>query len=806
MELFHRQHPDIVVQFTALGESADPYSLASTADVILLHQLNNPTANKIFLDLQPLIEANPNFQPEDFWPGALAACQDIDDHIIGIPLYIGISGIFFDASAFDAAGLPTPNPGWTWDDFRHAVAGLARTEWQASPYVFIDYSSLRSSVLGPQVDAVLEQTGGEIYVDILAETVQWYFDLAQKKAIFPLGKKRDTWQTMFQTKERPAMWVGELDALMPGSPQNAPLAGQLTDLAIAYDRFVPFPIDTERSEAHTTPAWAECVRISAGTSHPQAAWTWVDFLSRQELFEDQTIEHIPARQSIAEAAGFWDALPAYAEPAVRFGLEHAWYGSKQADSFNAINQALLKIAAGDIDVPFALTAAKEEAARASVPRGDETPVFVATPQPTASSDAVTIRYYAVDMYEPETIETIRALSEAFHQSHPDIFVDPSGIFNDFASGVSPLTSLAEHFDCITYYTPARDEWNTDSLLSLDNLLEAEGTSFSQDFSAEQLNVYRFEGELFGLPAAIRAAVMSYNADLLARHGLKPPSNDWTFDEFLQMASAAANTSESAKSYGYLWDVGDSLLLEGHGVQWADFSADPPSVYLDSPEMVSALVWLDELTKAGVLLPQMVENMNDIDRAIASGQVAFWMSQAGNPQGRFFLEKEDPTFKIGIAPLPSIQNRRLFSGNYVGHFISRYSEHPQACWAWIKFLSERPNAVRGVPSRHSLAFSPAWEAFVGGSENAAVYRTAAERVMQDDIHVWEAPIYIFKETAIKAIVLKGRDFQAALAESQRKADTYLACISSRDISELDYVGLLDMMETCATQADPMWANP
>jgi len=44
---------------------------------------------------------------------------------------------------------------------------------------------------------------------------------------------------------------------------------------------------------------------------------------------------------------------------------------------------------------------------------------------------------------------------------------------------------------------------------------------------------------------------------------------------------------------------------------------------------------------------------------------------------------------------------------IGYGISAQTEQAQACWEWLKFLSEQVSIMQGVPTRRSMAESEAY---------------------------------------------------------------------------------------------------
>ncbi len=378
MDRFHQEHPSITVRFIALPmssgnnqiEEINFQALAARADTAWIIG-RSVDVSAYFRDLQSQISSDPSFETDDFWPGALSACQNARGQVMGIPLTLYFSGILYDEATFTAAGLAAPRPGWTWDDFHKAAIALTRKNSNGTRYGFADPSY--AAVVQPLISASLEKTGGEIDGNGLSQDLQWYVDLVQSGVLYPIqgsaggeaGLHADgRWQAMFQENRSPAMWYGRLIEPVPGLAGNTAETDPATHLAISKFRLAPLPVAADGVLTNTTPLTGECAAISAGSPHPREAWAWIDFLSRHWLVSDiiQASERtkIPARRSVAEREGFWSSLPAGAEPAVRFGLEHAVYpGLYQAEE-KAVYAALEKATSGETDLVSALADGKSK--------------------------------------------------------------------------------------------------------------------------------------------------------------------------------------------------------------------------------------------------------------------------------------------------------------------------------------------------------------------------------------------------------------------------------------------------------------
>jgi ABC-type glycerol-3-phosphate transport system substrate-binding protein len=797
MEVFHEQKLDITVQFVALKElDNDLHALASAADTTLLWgDIIASGGSGYFRDLNPLIEADPDFQEDDFWPGLLSACQDVEGRTVGIPLNVSLAGVFFDRAAFDQAGLPYPAPGWTWDDFQQAVAALAQQSKDGINYGFVDNATLRKSILAPLVTAYLDQNQGKIVDQTLVQELQWYFDLAGEGALYPLkepANSLDVLQTLFG-ENRPAMWISPLNAAMPDYSGNA----------IDKDGFAPFPVAGDGSLVNTTLVDVTCAGLSAGSAHPQEAWAWLDFLSRYRDTQVGTnpLVDLPVRRSVAEETAYFQALPQEVEPSVRFILGHACYGSRYPEAFKAVQKALRDAFTNrtSLIASLEMTPIGTETVTGQT-EGNE--IQVNTPPPPPAGGTTVIQYYGLG---GNYVQALDVLAEAFHQDHPDIqvriAVDLEGISP--APGSDPFTRAAEQNDCFAFDTLVLSGSAVEQVISLNPLLAAEPAEFILDFYPSLVDAGRLEGELYSLPMVSQPYVMVYNVELLARRGVPVPTDGWTFDDFISLATAAASQFDSDQTYGAVYN--EDLFLAGRSVSGLDLSTYPPLVNFDTLKMASALTWLAGLAQSNVLLVETQDNPESTSRAVISGKVAFWVGQAGG--WGYWWPFERPSFKIGVAPLPSTPgiDELLGETSVTGQFISQRAEDPRACWEWMKFLSGQPNIFDGIPARRSVAESLEYEA-VTGKEAAKILRSALEDMehMQSEARSisigW--PLSYWQRGAIAA-ALQGDNPQLALTAAQGKAEAYLACITKFDIEKRNIHEQQDLVIECARQADLEW---
>jgi ABC-type glycerol-3-phosphate transport system substrate-binding protein len=144
---------------------------------------------------------------------------------------------------------------------------------------------------------------------------------------------------------------------------------------------------------------------------------------------------------------------------------------------------------------------------------------------------------------------------------------------------------------------------------------------------------------------------------------------------------------------------------------------------------------------------------------------------------------------------------------MAYYVSAQAEHPQACWEWLKFLTEQPElfspyvetAHAGLPARRSVAASPVYSERVG-PVLAASYRAAAEQgeravsLVSMNRPEITLPLQWF-EQALQTI-MEGADVEYELNQAQRKAEAFTGCLETttdlKDESEL--------IDACIAQAE------
>jgi ABC-type glycerol-3-phosphate transport system substrate-binding protein len=778
---FHSGNPNITVQvITTPGDSQawsgdDLYGLASAADTSFSYS-NQPLrqSSALFLDLEPLLENDPAFPADDFWPGTLAACQDANGKTLGLPLSVNLSGIAYNPAAFDQAGLPYPAPGWTWDEFNRDLAALGGSQQLA----YLDSQEFFTSLLAARLDEAVANG------DPANEIVAGYLQAVQNQSL----RAFDESQTYSQRQDllansHPAMWAAAMGAgSATTNAQGAIVETPDTNIA-------PFPVNAAGDQ--TTPAGVRCAMISNGSQHPREAWQWLEYLSGRWLAtaeESDRLQLIPARPSTAEKSGYWDALGPDLEPAVRLGLNQAWYGPADPQTYLLLKQATNEALQGTGDFDAAFKTAQQAALAQPSATPDTRLAAVAPAQPVQPQGGPGQITFFDDSIPPTDLQNLAA---TFESAHPQIQIEMVTDSSSYNFQDIRLANYSANFDCFSGMSGYANNpllMDESQLYPLDPWLESD-PALSADFYPGQLDLYRPNGVTLGLPVTRDIPTLSYNAGLLQTLGIPAPSNQWTFDDFTSAITAvAAAGSAGGPYYGYAMSS-DSLLLAGRGL---DFS-DPLNFDFTQADAASTAEWLAGLAQSEAVARNPADDPNHLAQLVAAGQVAFWDTSLNG----WFFNGSQPAFQTGEVVFPATLNP--FGANSVtGFYISAQAQNPQACWDWIAYLSAQPAAEETWPARKSVAASADWQARVG-PQKAGIFQAAENRAPAASSagperlalqQIWNAGM---------AQIYAGAAPQNALAEAQAQLDQYTTCLASAGYPNLEGSRLADASQACLTSA-------
>lgn len=787
--------------------------LLAAADVVPMSVTRETVRQGLVRDLTPLIQADGNFAADDFAVGSLESCQ-WDGGTWALPMSLNFRLIFFDKEAFDAVGEPYPQAGWTWDDLRAKAQALTVRRgdeverWGfVAPFSFA-YRLIESRV-GPMADYGGDPVMPRFDAPEIVDAMRWYSDLHLRDGVMPYGAAVTGAEGAVMSMEETIIDNGQA-AMWPDMNLLWTYRNQQGKRGV-----VPFPQDAP--DDATTPAWAETLALSAGTTVPDAAFRWMDYLSRQaRKGPGMGMEYLPARHSAIESGGALEAMDDELVVALRAALETGFMAGEPV-GYEAFDAALRAVLDETAPVEAALSDAQ---ARAEATIREQIALQAgATPAPTlvmapvertpVSQAATTITF--IPGLGSLNLEPYRRIADRFHEEYPDIRVELKALDLSNTAAMN-LPGLAAASDCFQWYSGFQDPATRAAVLALDPFLEADAALDTADFYPATVKQFTYQEQLLGLPADITPFIIEYNTALFDAAGVAYPSADWTWEEFLETAASLTVGEGETKQYGYVAEAFEAsdllLMLERLGAKPLDGSTEPPSFTYNDPSVVEAMNWYAALTTKYAVKPAYITDVTkllgassaylDREVLINGGRAAMW-TNSGTTAALFSGRGE---LEIGAAPLPARADGTSRGGMLTtsGYFISGDTPHREACWRWLTFLSAQQDAAQGLPARRSVAESDAYRGRVGESRAAAYIASVADADQPSSFQIYEEEEWmggaLFWLTQAYGKVVSGeRGVEDALDEAQDLAERYRACVIAAD----DFG--TDTWQRCVAETDP-----
>ncbi|MGD0114155.1 MAG: sugar ABC transporter substrate-binding protein [Armatimonadota bacterium] len=297
---FAEQNPTIDVEIInepgdrAMDKLQTMIAAGNPPDVMSIHgAFFMPLASKgALLDLDTMIEDDPKFDLQDFYPSLVSTCR-YQSKLFSLPRYTSVYVLFYNRDLFDAAGLKYPDNNWTWDDYLAAAKKL--TVNSADPDksrmgCVIDFWGAR---IYPWVWAaggeILDKSGKRCLLDTpeSQQALQFLVDLRHKWNVCPPT-------TQAEKRQNIAMFTnGKVAMFQTGAWDIQAMQEAKT---LRWD-IAPLP----KKKQHATLLGTENYAIAAATKHPKEAWELFKFLlgpHAQEVMGTQ-LEKQPSRQSVA---------------------------------------------------------------------------------------------------------------------------------------------------------------------------------------------------------------------------------------------------------------------------------------------------------------------------------------------------------------------------------------------------------------------------------------------------------------------------------------------------------------------------
>jgi len=314
--------------------------------------------------------------------------------------------------------------------------------------------------------------------------------------------------------------------------------------------------------------------------------------------------------------------------------------------------------------------------------------------------------------DPSELKSTKELMDIFMKENPDIKVEFTTeswggywdkLQTQIAAGVGPDVFLIGAYFINDFY-------NKGIILNLQPFIDRDKIDLN-DFFSPPLQLYTFNGNLYGLPRDINSIVLYYNKDIFDREGLAYPNNNWTWDDLVKIGKILTkdlNGDGRIDQWGFMtssvYEVcwGNFVLQNGGSL----LNPSKTRCIANSPEVIGALQFLYDVEHKYKISPTAKgkASLGDYSNVFLTGKIAM-ITDGSWRMGAF----RDAPFKWDITILPKKKYYACIA-NGIAHVINSRSKHIESAWKLVKFLSDKDaqialaKSATAIPIRKSVAYS------------------------------------------------------------------------------------------------------
>ena len=335
----------------------------------------------------------------------------------------------------------------------------------------------------------------------------------------------------------------------------------------------------------------------------------------------------------------------------------------------------------------------------------------------AGGDPVVIRWFTKVENDAEAAQW-KELADDVTDLYPNIkvefeYTDWNGYWTklpvDLASGDAP--------DIVYMHAMRAKDYLGDSFLNLQPYIDADQNIDVDDFYSGILDAYRIDGDIYGLPYDFGPYIIYYNKELFDKHGVEYPTNDMTWDEFLEKCRALTKDGD----YGFatlpnIDNLAAQLLCEGVEIIDSDGKLN-----IGTPEAAAAIQKISDLINVEKVAAPVTDSGNPVWHleAFQAGNIGMVIDGPWTAT----RVKEYCDFEAGVCTMYKSE-KQMTTINGSGFAVTGSTKHPEEAYKALEYITSAAAQEklakwgRALPSRASVR-EPYYEAndFIDGLKTA-----------------------------------------------------------------------------------------
>lgn len=307
-----------------------------------------------------------------------------------------------------------------------------------------------------------------------------------------------------------------------------------------------------------------------------------------------------------------------------------------------------------------------------------------------SGEVVTIKYVTWESKEEDS-----PIITQFEEEHPNIKVD--------VTVVPDSNNTAESLDIIAMGGGEMDVWPFQSggqfnrmqrglLKDIGEYLDKDGVDMEEWFGT-YAEWGQYDGNYYGMPNSASVGMVFYNKDMFDAAGVPYPEDDWTIEDYKEIAKKLTAEDGSQKVYGTFQNTFPE--------EWGIYGAQTSSLYgadglsnftADNEDFIKSLELRKELDDGGyeISYAQNVANFSYSSVEFLAGKCAMTVGYSWVIRDMKDAENFPFDFNVGVCYFPRLNDEAPMNPSQVSvgmMGIPASAEHPDEAWEFIKYYTQ-----------------------------------------------------------------------------------------------------------------------
>lgn len=284
----------------------------------------------------------------------------------------------------------------------------------------------------------------------------------------------------------------------------------------------------------------------------------------------------------------------------------------------------------------------------------------------------------------EELQARKDATKIFKKMYPDVKVDeiwlPADSIDEKLDAALAAGDAADVIMLSPDWKALRAKWFEDltPYFEKNNIDESLFTPGADDGYVLQ------DGKREGMPTTQSCFLIAYNKEIFDEAGVPYPTNDWTWDDFAEIAKLVSSGSGADRTYAIVshWILNSFAPYLYGGTP---YNEDWTKQTIDSPETIKALKLIEELINAEAIPDDAASKSIPMDAMFVTGRAAMY------PLGLFeageIAKKVGDSFEWGVVLPPKDPNGKHTNIKFqTGWAMNKDSKNKEAAWAYIETVS------------------------------------------------------------------------------------------------------------------------